>query len=133
MSPLRIPQPGSVGAPTIAHLLDHICDVWRPAETLGVIREAIRNPDIVYHALACAVNRKAARLGTAEGGLIPEGIRTVYFDRGITLEERDVISLTAGPEAPALLEVESRAYPRGHHVEATVSEFHGKLPAPEGS
>ena len=133
MSPLRIPQPGGGNAPSIAHLLDHTADVWRFPEILGVARQVVRIPEIVYPALACAVNRKASKLETLQGALVPMGIRSVYFDIGITLEERDVISLTAGPEAPAQLEVESKAYPRGHHVEATVSEFHGKLPTPEGS
>jgi hypothetical protein len=136
MTPLRIPAAaageGSIhaGRPDIAHLLDHTANIRRPVESLGVARETRLVHAYAHVAVACAVNRKRTVLTEAHGGITPAGGRSAYFQAGITLQERDVVQLLTGPEAPALLEVESRATPRGHHVEVSVTEFHGKLVDP---
>lgn len=128
MGRLRLSVSYPAGAPGIGHLLDCTANVYRPGETLGVARETIRTYAVIYSDIACTMLRKDALLTTVEDGLIETGQRTVYFDRGITLLERDVIRVRTGPHAPVKLEVESVAYPRGHHWEAKVTEFHGILP-----
>jgi hypothetical protein len=136
MTPLRIPATAAGGAsihagrPDIDHLLDHTANIRRPVESLGVARETRVVHAFAHVAVACAVNRKRTVLTEAHGGITPAGGRSVYFPAGLTLLEQDVIELLTGPEAPALLEVESRATPRGHHIEVSVTQFQGKLVDP---
>jgi hypothetical protein len=113
---------------SFASLLDHQARVWRLDETLGDHRETVHDRAPVYDSVPCTLKRMRAVLSDAGPGLVPSGERTVYFLPAVTLEQRDVVELISGPDAPATLEVESSSKPRGHHVEARCTEFHGKLP-----
>jgi hypothetical protein len=59
----------------------------------------------------------------------------VYLDVGPVFQNRDIVQVTDGPVGfvgPQLLEVESIAVPRGHHIELRATEWLGTLPV-EGS
>lgn len=60
--------------------------------------------------------------------------RQWFLDRAFDVEEGDVLSVETGPEAPALLHVESvtkptRAGTRVHHIEVNVEVWTGTLGA----
>lgn len=112
-------------------LLDHTARVWRRTETAGTYAETVISYDIVYAAARCTLRRKRAVLSDAGPGVVGVGERTLYFPKGVTLVKRDLVELVTGPDAPAWLEVESAAKPRGHHVEARCTEYHGERPEVE--
>ena len=109
-------------------LLDHTARIWRRSETLGTYLETVPGYDIVYPAVRCTLKRKSATLSEAGPGTVDVGTRTVYFRRGVILQEKDLVEFVTGPDAPDWMEVESRSRPRGHHVKARCSEFHGTPP-----
>ena len=109
-------------------LLDHTARIWRRMESLGTYRETVASYEVVYALVPCTLRRKQALLADSGPGLVDVGQRTVYFLPTVTLEERDLVELVTGPDAPDWLEVESRSKPRGHHVEAKTSEYHGETP-----
>ena len=109
-------------------LLDHTARVWRRGEELGTYRETSIFYVVVYPAARCTLKRKAALLAEAGPGIVDVGQRTLYFLPGVTLQKRDLVELVTGADAPDWLEVESRSKPRGHHVEARCSEYHGPTP-----
>lgn len=113
---------------SFSSLLDHTARIWRRTEALGTYRQTTIAYDIVYPSLRCTLRRKRAMLSDAGPGMVDVGERTVYFRPRVTLEERDLVELVTGPDAPDWLEVESRSKPRGHHVEARCTEFHGVGP-----
>lgn len=68
------------------------------------------------------------------GGEMQGAKRRWFLKKTLDVAERDVIEVTAGPEAPALLRVVS-VFPAGgritHHLEANVETFTGTLPTVE--
>lgn len=113
----------------IAHLLDHTANVWRPADTLGALRANVRGYGIVAYPVAVGVQRPSALLTDVGPGVAPSGSRVIYADTGMNVAARDVIELTAGPDAPGRWEVDEQpTSPRGHHIELRCRAFDGKLP-----
>lgn len=113
--------------PPIAGLFDHAARHWRPVESLDAMRETIDTPTVVG-TFRCAVNRPTARLGDPGPGLTNVGERMLYVETSIDLRARDLIELTAGPEAGRILEVdEDPTNVRGHHIEARCRIFTGTL------
>jgi hypothetical protein len=113
---------------SFSSLLDHTARVWRRAETLGTYAETTVSYTLVYNAIRCTLRRKRAVLSEAGPGTVDVGERTVYFLPAVTLEEKDLVELVTGPDAPDWMAVESRAKPRGHHIEARCVEYHGPTP-----
>ena len=113
---------------SFASLLDHTARIWRRSETLGTYQETVPGYALTYGSVPCTLRRKRATLSEAGPGTVDVGERTVYFKAAVVLEEKDLVELVAGPDAPDWLEVESSARPRGHHVEARCTEFHGVTP-----
>lgn len=120
---------------SIGHLLDHVSRVWTLTEGLDQYRAPVRTYSVSEgnEDLPCTSTRKRTVLGKIGGGTTPLGDRVVYFDIGPVMKERDVIELLEGPDAPAKLEIQGLAYPRGNHIEARVSEFKGDLVEPNAS
>jgi hypothetical protein len=115
---------------SIGHLLDHTCNVWRLITSLGPFRETVNEYEKVYEGLDCTNTRRNTVFGQSGPGLRPVGDRNVYLDTGPLFQDRDVVELVSGPTGfvgPQLLEVESFAIPRGHHIELRCSEFKGEL------
>lgn len=118
---------------SIAHLLDHVADVFRLTESKGAYQETQKE----YHLpegganLPCTFTRRDTAIGELPGGVRPVGDRSMYFDVGFDFQDRDVVKVKSGPtgfQGPQLLLVESFAVPRGHHVELRVTEYEGVLP-----
>lgn len=117
----------------ITGLLDHTANYWRLTETKGTeFRETIQTlVQVNADPIPCTFQRRDTLLGQQGPGLRAIGDRRVYFDTGPLFEDRDVIELVSGPTGfvgPQLLEVESIAIPRGHHIELRCTEFKGELP-----
>ncbi len=118
-----------------SHLLDHTCNVHRLTETLGTFRETVQGYAQVHTDLECTFQRRNTVIGEEGPGLRAVGDRRVYLNVGPAFQDRDIVELVTGPAGfvgPQLLEVESFAAPRGHHLELRCSEWEGTLP-PEGS
>lgn len=114
----------------IGHLLDHTCNVWRLVPSRGTFGETVNQYQKVYSSLPLTFTRRSTVLGALGPGLTPSGDRSVYLDTGPAFQDRDVVEVTDGPMGfvgPQLLEVESIAVPRGHHIELRCSEFSGDL------
>ena len=127
MSPMPVRGSGGCIPTGIGHLLDHTCRIWRPSRSLGAARQEVVCHAVAEASLPCAANRKRSVLALQQGGLGDSGQRMVYLDLGANVEERDVVELLTGPNAPALLEVISKDTPRGHHIELTCDEWEGKI------
>lgn len=115
----------------IGHLLDHVCNVWRLVEEIGEeFRETRNYYTAVYEGVDCTFQRRDTVLGNQDPGSRPVGDRRIYFDVGPLFQDRDVVEIVSGPDGfqgPQLLEVESIAVPRGHHIELRAVEFRGEL------
>jgi hypothetical protein len=118
---------------SIAHLLDHVCVVWRRTESLGLMGETIAEYAVVYSDLACASDGQATGLTPTSQGVQLTGGRELYFDVGPIFERRDLIEVHSGPTAPFIVEVRSWDAFRGDHVEVSGEEWNGKLPEVGGS
>lgn len=116
---------------SFASLLDHTARVWRHGESLGTYAETTVSYTLVYNSLPCTLRRKRAMLSEAGPGTVDAGERTVYFKPAVRLQEKDLVELVTGPDSPDWLQVESSARPRGHHIEARCTEFHGVTPEME--
>lgn len=117
--------------PSILPLLDHTARLWRPLEGYGPLRERV---DTLTETatFACAVNRPSARLGDVGPGLTNVGERFVYTETAVDLRPRDVLELTAGPDAGLRIEIdEEPTNVRGHHLEARARIWSGRLPSDE--
>lgn len=122
-------------AVTIAHLLDHVMNVWRRSEDLDEFRATEQSHAKVHEDVDCTFQRRNTVMAEDPPGVRARGDRRVYLDVGPEFRDRDVLEVVSGPAGfvgPQLLEVESIAVPRGHHVELRCTEFKGTLPA-EGS
>jgi hypothetical protein len=116
---------------SFSSLLDHTARIWRRTEALGTYQETTASYSLAYASVPCTLRRKRAVLSEAGPGTVDVGERTVYFKPAVTLEEKDLVELVTGPDSPDWMEVESRAKPRGHHIEARCVEFHGITPEME--
>lgn len=118
----------------IAHLFDHTCVIWHQTETLGASRETIKSFPTYTGPLGCKVNRKNAVLQEAGPGIADSGERRIYLEKGPSVKKRDLVELVTGPDAHALLEVESATVPshslglEGHHLEIRATEYLGAEP-----
>ena len=110
-------------------LLNHRARIWRASVSLGPLREEIRALLPVGLPIRCTLRRPSARVSDSGAGLIPQGERVLYCNPGENVEPRDILELLEGPEAPALLEIDSPiTRPRGHHIEMTARLWLGELP-----
>lgn len=118
---------------TFSSLLDHVADVYRLTESKGEdFGETVKSYSIPSGGADrdCTFTRRDTVIGGTEGGQRKVGDRTMFFETGFDFQDRDVIYVKSGPtgfQGPVLLEVESIAVPRGHHVELRVVEFEGTI------
>lgn len=138
----RDPEPlEEEAALSIGHLLDHVANVYRLTESIGgTYREVQQSYAVVYSALPCTFQRRDTVVSADGPGERAVGDRRIYFDveepAGPLFEDRDVIEIVSGPtgfRGPQLLEVESIAVPRGHHIEIRATEFKGDVQPGGGS
>lgn len=111
-----------------ARMLDHAARIYVFAETTEADTRARRNS---YAAQAAderiaitPLKWSAANQGAGNRKI---GTVNVLLRPGAVLVERDVISVTSGPNSPVKLEVISVERPRGHHTEAMCAPFVGSL------
>ena len=125
---------GAAAQTVIDHLFETTARIWRPAHSRGTLREDVTTytPQAAPAWPNCKVNRPQAPQADVGPGLDAEGKRTLYMGADADVLRRDVLELTAGPDAPALLEADEVTRPRGHHTEVRCIVWHGTLPA-EGS
>lgn len=119
---------------SVSSLLDHVGNVWRLTHDRGDFGETVNDYQLVYERVDLTFQRRNTVLGSLGPGQKPVGDRRVYLDVGPNFEDRDVVEVIEGPAGfvgPQLLEVESIAVPRGHHVELRCTEFSGELPNQE--
>lgn len=113
---------------SVESLLDHRLTVKRPgqAETDFGVEDAFAD---VATDVPASVQRADAKLRNAGAGDVEQGTHRIFFGRGADVAARDVLDVTAGPEAPVTLRVLSVTKPRGHHVEAAAEVWEGDVPA----
>jgi hypothetical protein len=113
----------------LGSFLDHQATIYRATITKGRSGEEIRTLVAVATEVPISVRRPSARIGNRGPGLGAIGERVIYTESDVDLAERDVVQLTSGPDAGALVEIDSPpTRPRGHHLEATGRLWAGKLP-----
>jgi hypothetical protein len=117
---------------SVRHLLDHTGTVWRIQRSLGALNAEVREYVAVGEYLV-GVRRRRAPQGNPGPGLTPTGYRVLYFEAGVDVRARDVVQLTAGPDAPERLELDDLSSPRGHHIEAEGRLWAGRLPGDGGT
>jgi hypothetical protein len=125
---------------TIARLWNHTARLYREpdAETsrdaLGhVAAEPLPVGDAPVRANARPDQTWAGTLQDQGAGEQQGTLRRWFLDRSIPVAERDVLSVTSGPEAPLLLRVMSVTKPAAplatHHIEVNVVVWDGAVPA----
>lgn len=116
-------------------LFNHRAEVWRPVESRGFAAEVretlepVSRPKSGFNmAIVPAAGRMRGLTTTDIGpGETSRGTVEVYLPKGMDVEDRDILNVVAGPEAPATYRVVAMCRPRGHHVEATVEPWVGEL------
>lgn len=117
-------------------LLDHRVDVVRPA--VPVTADSLADERDVYAAVAesvrCAYWPILAPIGDYGAGETPQGVTGAMFERGTSVQPRDVIVTLSGPETPKRWRVTAdrspgRRFGRAkHHIEIEAVPFTGILP-----
>lgn len=119
---------------SIAGLMDHRAEVWRPTEKRGFAAEVVQTLEPIELPKSgrnCAV--VPAPVGTMDvqdlgPGEAPRGRTQLYMAKALDVQERDVIRLVDGPEAPSRWRAVAVAKPRGHHYEVVVEPWVGTFP-----
>jgi hypothetical protein len=117
-------------------LLDHRVDVVRPA--VPVPADSLSDERPVYttvgSSVRCAFWPVLASIGDYGAGETPQGVTGASFERGTSVQPRDVIVTLSGPEAPKRWRVTAdrspgRRFGRAkHHIEIEAVPFPGSLP-----
>ena len=124
----------------IAHLCDHRAVVYRAEEVRDQFNDVIQ----VWGALTapdglnCRPNQAwAGDLQDPGAGELQGAKRQWFLVEGFDVEERDVLRILSGPEAPDQLRVVSVTRPTNpavvHHLEVNVEPFTGALEEEGGS
>lgn len=115
----------------IARLFDHTVNLHRPNEA----RDEYGGTTTTYTAVITGTEPNAAlvppkrRLRGYGAGEAPAGETELYVAADADVQRRDVVEVTAGPEAGTTWRVLDVHTPRGHHTEATVEFYTGELEA----
>jgi hypothetical protein len=119
--------------PTIDHLFDHTVRVWRPTSSKGRLGQEERTYAHVINGRA-ALNRAVDPVAPVAAGLAPTGRIRIYLRPDANVQERDVIQIVTGPDAPGTWEIDQPpTRPRGHHTQVDAIAWHGVLPEYEPS
>jgi hypothetical protein len=113
-----------------ATMLDHTATVWRSTESRSAsLRSVSRSWSKVSgeDGVRLAVQTRRERREDVGPGETVGGEYSGYGPAGRDIEEGDVVQLTAGPEAPATLEVDSAHRPRNEHLELVLVNWEGSL------
>lgn len=118
--------------PTIDRLFDHQVRVWRPSVTRDEHGAEERSYTPALEPVGCALKRAASPLSDVGPGLAPSGRRRFYLRPDADVQPRDVLELTAGPDAAGhtTWEVdEPPVRPSGHHTQVDTIAWTGELEA----
>jgi hypothetical protein len=126
----------------IEDLFDHRVEVWRTVESTGAYNEVVDEWTLVEEAdrdnaaIVPAKMRLQDEIGAGEhrGGRVDW-----YLAKWLDVQERDVLNVVAGPNAPSKWRVVSTTIPSGriavgvggHHIEPVVEPWKGELPEDE--
>lgn len=111
---------------------DHTATVWRSTESRSAgLRDVTRSWAKVAAATGIRIGVQVLRERRDDtgGGERTTGEYSGYGPAALDLEEGDVVQLTAGPEAPATLEVDRACRPQNRHLELTLIAWPGELPS----
>lgn len=117
--------------PRIDRLFDHTLRIWRPTpdanNRLGAEK---RTYAIALSNVGAATNRPTAPVQDTGPGMQPIGARRFYLRPDIDIRIRDVIEITAGPDAGQTWEVDQPpTRPREHHTQIDAIAWNGVLAA----
>lgn len=114
----------------IATLFDHTATVYREDEArVGSFREVVRDHSPLAGAedVKVALNLSGSGMEERGPGELPTHGGAAYGSAGLDVQVGDVLKITAGPNAPLVLEVTNVYRPRGHHTELSVKDWEGTL------
>jgi len=119
---------------SIAHLCDHRAELYRATSTVDDLGDRVESWEkaCTPHGLNCRPNQAwSGSLQDHGPGEQQRALRVWYLKEGFDVQERDVLKVVYGPEAPRLLRVESVSKPTAlraaHHIEVNVEIYHGSL------
>ena len=108
---------------------DHTLNVWRFTESRGAtFREVVRSWTKTISDIRMKVQATRERREDVGPGEIVGGEYNAYGSAHHDIREGDVLELTAGPESPRTLKVDSAYRPMSHHAELVLVPFTGELP-----
>lgn len=111
-------------------IADHTVTVWRFSELRGAtFREVAKAwaPVEGTPGTRLTIQTKREARSSAGPGTIVRGQYKGIGPVGLDVCEGDVLEVTAGPEAPLRLKVESARRPRHHHLELDLETWAGSL------
>lgn len=119
---------------SVKALCDHRAIVYRAF----VVRDELQDTVEIWEALPAPIGLNCRPNQNWSGTLQNPGpgeqqaaARQWFLVSGFDVEERDVLSVVEGPEAPKLLRVQSVTRPTAsvavHHLEVNVEVWHGSL------
>jgi hypothetical protein len=119
---------------TFAALMDHRGIVYRATETRDELADAVLVWDAlpVPAGLNCRPNQNwSGTLQDRGPGEQQDALRQWFLVAGFDIQERDVLSVVDGPEAPVLLRILSVDHPTAgivlHHIEVNVEVWAGSV------
>lgn len=120
---------------SINRLFDHRVRVWRDTPTRDAYNDVVQSLALLSTPASNNARPDQGWAGTLQdtGAGEQQGTkRRWYLDKSVDVAERDVLEVTAGPEAPATLRVVSVTKPTAprvvHHLEVNVEAWGGTLP-----
>jgi hypothetical protein len=113
---------------SIEQLFDHVAELY-PASAPGstVVDDYGDNAPAFGDPVTedCAVVPPQLSEKDFGAGQTPAGHMNIYLRMGVTLNNRDVVKLIEGPEAPSTWLADNVTHPRGHHTEAVLIPWTG--------
>jgi len=121
-----------VARPSIDSLFDHDVRVWRPTKERSTLGVEERTYQVHIAEARCKVNRPTAPSSDTGPGMAPTGARRLYMRPDVDVQARDLVELTAGPDAGSFWEVDQLpSRPMGHHTQLDCIAWNGVTPTEE--
>lgn len=113
----------------IGNLVDHRADAFRSSGSVGTHGQSTAGLTPGPAGFDCSVLVDGERVARAGPGELTMGAyRVTCPDPSLDIQERDILHVHTGPEAPLTVQVESRSAPRGRFLALRCATWKGKLP-----